>query len=182
MGRVRGRAEETGRARGMQGSSGGVSSLLYSAAVTVRFFDAIALALFAPDLRGRRFRTAACNSRRLGRPRSLTPGSARALTCSLRRLAAMLWGRKVRDGGAPLPAREARALPKRKRKTCVAHRLGSLCSQQPTPSSGGTRFCASRTRGSRSLHSILANQLFSGSDFRLADKTAVQFFVALRGS
>jgi len=52
MGRVRGRAEETGRARGMQGSSGGVSSLLYSAAVTVRFFDAIALALFAPDLRG----------------------------------------------------------------------------------------------------------------------------------
>ena len=172
----------------MQGSSGGASSLLYiySAAVTVWFFDAVALALFAPDLRGRRFRTAVCNSRRLGRPRAF----------SLRRLAAMLWGRKVRDCGAPLPAREARALPKRKRrlrnrrslkrntgqKTCVAHRLGSLCSQQPTPSSGGTHFCASRTRGSRSLHSILANQLFSGSDFRLADKTAVQFFVALRGS
>ena len=182
----------------MQGSSGGASSLLYiySAAVTVRFFDAVALALFAPDLRGRRFRTAVCNSRRLGRPRSLTPGSARALACSLRRLAAMLWGRKVRDGGAPLPAREARALPKRKRrlrnrrslkrntgqKTCIAHRLGSLCSQQPRPSSGGTRFCASRTRGSRSLHGILASQLFSGSDFRLANKTAVQFFVALRGS
>src|SRR5882757_6774506 len=50
IGRVRGRAEVTGRARGMQGSSGGASSLLYSAAVTVRFFDAIALALFACEL------------------------------------------------------------------------------------------------------------------------------------
>ena len=51
MGRVRGRAEETGRAREMQGSSGGgASSLLYSAAVTVRFFDAVALALFACEL------------------------------------------------------------------------------------------------------------------------------------
>ena len=34
----------------MQGSSGGASSLIYSAAVTVRFFDAVALALFAPEL------------------------------------------------------------------------------------------------------------------------------------
>jgi|SRR5438552_3410920 len=127
MGRVRGRAEETGRARGMQGSSGGASSLLYiySAAVTVWFFDAVALALFAPDLRGRRFRTAVCNSRRLGRPRAF----------SLRRLAAMLWGRKVRDCGAPLPAREARALPKRKRRlrnrrSLKEHRSKDLCGAQ----------------------------------------------------
>jgi hypothetical protein len=35
----------------MQGSSGGASSLLYSVAVTVRFFDAVAHALFAPELR-----------------------------------------------------------------------------------------------------------------------------------
>jgi len=54
MGRVRGRAEETGRARGMQGSSGEASSLLYSAAVTVRFFDAVALALFARERKERR--------------------------------------------------------------------------------------------------------------------------------
>src|SRR5258708_23691861 len=116
MGRVRGRAEETGRARGMQGSSGGASSLLYSAAVTVRFFDAVALALFAPDLRGRRFRTAVCNSRRLGRPRSLTPGSARALACSLLRLAAMLLARKARDAWAPLRSSQPRALPQRKQR------------------------------------------------------------------
>jgi len=42
----------------MQGSSGGASSLLYSAAVTVRFFDAVALALFAPDLKEQRSLTA----------------------------------------------------------------------------------------------------------------------------
>ena len=60
MGRVRGRAEETGRARGMQGSSGGASSLLYiyGPAVTVRFFDAVALALFARELKKRRSLTA----------------------------------------------------------------------------------------------------------------------------
>src|SRR5512133_1731388 len=54
MGRVRRRAEETGRARGMQGSSGGAASLLsllYSATVTVRVFDAVTLALFARDPR-----------------------------------------------------------------------------------------------------------------------------------
>jgi len=34
----------------MQGSSDRASSLLYSAAVTVRFFDAVAHALFAADL------------------------------------------------------------------------------------------------------------------------------------
>jgi len=34
----------------MQGSSGGAASLLYSAAVTVRFFDAVALVLFARQL------------------------------------------------------------------------------------------------------------------------------------
>lgn len=78
----------------MQGSSGGTSSLLYSTAVTVRFFDAVALALFAPDLRGWRF-------------------------------------------GILLSARDA----------------GTPWRYRP----------------------------FSGSDFRLADKTAVQFFVALRG-
>ncbi len=81
----------------MQGSSGGASSLLYSAAVTVRFFDAVALALFAPGFRDRRSLTAVC---------------------------------KVGDleGAAP------------------------------------------RTK------------IGSGSDFSLADKTTVQFFVALRGS
>src|SRR5260370_39674971 len=73
MGRVRGRAEETGRARGMQGSSGGASSLLYSAAVTVRFFDAVALALFARELKERRSRnfvsaTAAAEARASARP------------------------------------------------------------------------------------------------------------------
>ena len=35
----------------MQGSSGEAASLLYSAAFMVRFFDAVALALFARDLR-----------------------------------------------------------------------------------------------------------------------------------
>jgi hypothetical protein len=58
MGRVRGSAEETGRSRGMQGSSGGALFLLYSAAVTVRFFDAGPLALFACDLKERRSLTA----------------------------------------------------------------------------------------------------------------------------
>ena len=36
----------------MQGSSGGASSLIYCAAVTVRFFDAVALALFAREPNG----------------------------------------------------------------------------------------------------------------------------------
>jgi len=42
----------------MQGSSGGALFLLYSAAVTVRFFDAGPLALFACDLKERRSLTA----------------------------------------------------------------------------------------------------------------------------
>src|SRR5439155_10583869 len=49
MGRVGGRAEETGTSGGMQGSSSPALPLLYSTAVTVRFFDAAALALFAPE-------------------------------------------------------------------------------------------------------------------------------------
>ena len=92
----------------MQGSSGGASSLLYSAAVTVRFFDAVALALFARDLKERRFR--------------------------------ILFTAKTRWMSAS----------------------------------------AVRTCGSTSLQGYWRYD-FSGSDFRLADKTAVQFFVALRG-
>jgi hypothetical protein len=88
----------------MQGSSGGASSLLYSAAVTVRFFDAGPLALFACELR-----------------------------------LVLLGDEHGRNTG---------------QKTCVAHRLGSLCSR---------------------------NGRASGSDFRLADETPVQFFVALCG-
>ena len=80
----------------MQGSSGGAASLLYSAAVTVRFFDAVALALFACEL------------------------------------GIVLLGGRIRS--------------EHRSKTCVAHRLGSLCSR---------------------------NERASGSDFRLADKTAV---------
>src|SRR6478609_7733810 len=101
MGRVRGRAEENGRARGMQGSSGGASSLLYSAAVTVRFFDAVALALFACELR-----------------------------------LVLLGDEHGRNTG---------------QKTCVAHRLGSLCSFRDfriclaLRGGGGTRFRASGT-------------------------------------
>ena len=59
----------------MQGSSGGALFLLYSAAVTVRFFDAVALALFARELKERRSLTAVYYSRRLGRRRSLTSSS-----------------------------------------------------------------------------------------------------------
>src|SRR5437016_5894174 len=47
MGRAGGRAEETGTVREMQGSSSPALPLLYSTAVTVRFFDAASLALFA---------------------------------------------------------------------------------------------------------------------------------------
>ena len=120
----------------MQGSSGGASSLLYSAAVTVRFFDAVALALFAPDLRGRRFRTAVCNSRRLGRPRSLTPGSARALACSLRRLAAMLLGKKSSRWRGAIASTRGACAPQT--KTAIAkspllekeHRSKDLCGAQ----------------------------------------------------
>src|SRR5438477_8220541 len=87
MGRAGGRAEETGTARGMQGSSSPALPLLYSTAVTVRFFDAVALALFACELgfplflKERRSLTAVCKRRRLGTPRSRIPGSARALAC-----------------------------------------------------------------------------------------------------
>ena len=45
-----GRAEEIGRVGGMQGSSNAVSPVLYRTAVTVRFFDAAVLALFASRL------------------------------------------------------------------------------------------------------------------------------------
>jgi hypothetical protein len=48
--RACGRADENGRAEGMQGSSKVVSPILYSTAVTVRFFDAAVLALFASRL------------------------------------------------------------------------------------------------------------------------------------
>ena len=46
-----GRAEEIGRVGGMQGSSNAVSPVLYRTAVTVRFFDAAVLALFASGLK-----------------------------------------------------------------------------------------------------------------------------------
>src|SRR5438067_5886633 len=49
--RACGRAEGNGTAGGMQGSSNAVSPILYSTAVTVRFFDAAVLALFASRAR-----------------------------------------------------------------------------------------------------------------------------------
>jgi len=140
----------------MQGSSAGASSLLYSAsAVTVRFFDAVALALFAPDLSGRRFRNVDYCGRRLVDSAETTArqGKARLVDSGERTRPRVLIAAPHRDAlgeekfamaGAPSPAREARALPKQQR-------------------------------------AVWRTALFSGSDFRLAGKTAVQFFVALRG-
>jgi hypothetical protein len=97
----------------MQGSFGGASSLLYSAAVTVRFFDAVALALFAGDL---------------------------GLVLSKGEIGTQVWRPVWRTG----------------LEACVS---------SSTASGGGTTG---------------AKHLSLGGDFRLADKTAVQFFVALR--
>src|SRR5437763_933319 len=54
-------------------------------------------------------------------------GSARALACILRRLAAMLWTERFAMARAPSPAREARALP---RKT---HRFRAASTTRPWP-------------------------------------------------
>ena len=139
----------------MQGSSGGASSLLYSAAVTVRFFDAVALALFARELKERRSRNVDYCGRRLVHSAETTArqGKARLVDSGERTRPRVLIAAPHRDAlgeekfamaGAPSPAREARALPKQQR-------------------------------------AVWRTALFSGSDFRLAGKTAVQFFVALRG-
>jgi hypothetical protein len=128
----------------MQGSSGGASSLLYSAAVMVRFFDAVALALFAPDLRlvllGDEHRSKDLCGAQAWKPVFLSRFQNLFSAQGQRRDAL----RHVRD--------------------VQNHEIGAFQVADP------------KRRG---LGSITPT---SGSDFRLANKTAVQFFVALRGS
>jgi hypothetical protein len=54
--------------------------------------------------------------------------------------------------------------------------LSLLLYSRLTSGGGGLEFCLAPER-----RELRRYRPFSGSDFRLADKTAVQFFVALRG-
>ena len=159
MGRVGGRAEETGTNRGMQGSSSPELPLLYSTAVTVRFFDAAPLALFAARLKGRRSLTAVCKSRRLA-------SFAKATACQGEGAAPSLWG-----AHAPRHC-ELVFNPMRRQKPVSARRRNQHARRVRSPNE------KRRFGDRRSLNSEGA----SGGEFCVANKAQIKFFVALRCS